>query len=84
MSRHARGRGHSRCGGWWSGCLSKLRYASHEQAKVARRKCETRRPDSHLRIYECPRCHGWHLTATAPAIQPPLEKAATEAAGGAL
>lgn len=47
---------------------SKVRYEQRIDALFALAKCgntrHTRRPKDEQRIYRCPRCRGWHLTAT--------------------
>lgn len=49
----------------YDSCLSKVRYRSESQAQAA----ANRRPIG-LRIYQCPLCHGYHLTKRleSPAI----------------
>lgn len=41
-------------------CSDKRRYASRNAAKKVRNHRE--KDVSHLRVYQCPRCYGWHLT----------------------
>lgn len=48
----------------WSECRKKGRYRDDTEAKRVRRCCERSRGEP-LRVYECPRCGGWHLTRVA-------------------
>lgn len=58
MSPEARARGarHSQCTG-------KRRYRDRDEAKTVRAACVRARPNQPLRIYDCPHCRGFHLTA---------------------
>lgn len=43
---------------------SKVKYTSEDNAKKARAAVGKRkRFSSKLRVYECPKCGGWHLTS---------------------
>lgn len=44
-------------------CFKKSRYKTYDKAEKAKWKCEELRPDQELRIYSCPVCSFFHLTA---------------------
>lgn len=43
-------------------CSKKKRYRDEEEAKRAKTLCLKMRPTEHLYVYECPSCHGYHLS----------------------
>lgn len=45
----------------WSDCGKKARYRDQSEARVIANRLETKRGDK-LRVYECPHCHGFHLS----------------------
>lgn len=46
-------------------CNGKRRYRSHQEAiqSLHHIKNTSKRDRQPVRAYECPRCHGWHLTS---------------------
>lgn len=45
-------------------CFGKAVYFSKKKVKQVRRDCESLRPETPLRYYQCPDCGFWHLTST--------------------
>lgn len=43
-------------------CEGKVRYRNLLDAKIALMRIDRGSNDQERSYYECPRCHGWHLT----------------------
>lgn len=55
-------RAHKIGGKAWRQCGKKRRYPDEFQAQKAAKYAMRQRPETALRVYDCPKCGGWHLT----------------------